>query len=214
MGIEEIKQKILADANERVKKIIEEAEEKAKPIVDEAKDKAKQIKKESKEKAKSEAEAKKKRILALARLEARKSLLAARQDTTEEAFLEAVNRLSGLDDEEYLAIVKEMFLSVDVPEGDVEVILSPNDKKRLSKGFLKDVEKELAMKGRKVKLTLSNDTKDISGGFVLRKGRIEFNNSFDVIIKTQRDAMESEIARILFGENIWKPKRSANMHTQ
>ncbi|MDD2665397.1 MAG: V-type ATP synthase subunit E family protein [Methanocellales archaeon] len=214
MGIEEIKQKILADANERAKKIVEEAEKKVKPIVDEAEDKAKQIKKESKEKAESEAESKKKRILALARLEARKSLLAARHDMTEEAFVEAVNRLSGLDDGEYLAIVKGMFLSVDMPEGDVEVILSPNDKKRVSNKFLKDVEKELALKGKKVKLTLSKDTRDISGGFVLRKGRIEFNNSFDALIKTQRDAREAEIARILFGEDVWKPKRSANMPTQ
>ena len=150
MGIEDIKQKIIADAKERAKQIREEAEKKAKSIVDEAKDNAKQIKKESKEKAELEAEAKKKRILALARLEARKSILAARHDMMEEAFVEAVNRLSGLDDGEYRAIIKEMFLSAEMPDGNVEVIFSPKDKKRISHDFLKDVQKELARKGKKV----------------------------------------------------------------
>lgn len=214
MGIEEIKQKILADLRERVKQIREEAKKKAKSIVDEAKDNAKQIKKESKEKAELEAEAKKKRILALARLEARKSILAARHDMMEEAFVEAVNRLSGLDDGEYRAIIKEMFLSADMPEGNVEVILSPKDKKRISHDFLKDVQKELARKGKKVELTLSDDAREISGGFVLRKGRVEFNNSFEAVIKMQRDVMESEVARILFGEHAWKSQRSTNMHTR
>ena len=213
MGIKEIKQKILDDANEGAKKIIEEAEEKAKPIVDEARDEAKQIKKEFKEKAVSEAEAKKKRILALARLEARKNILSARHDMTEGAFVEAVNKLCGLADKEYRSIIKEMFLSVDMPDGNVEVILSPNDKKRISHDFLKDVEKELAMKGKKVKLTLSDDARDISGGFVLRKGRVEFNNSFEAVIKMQRDVTESEVARILFGESAWKSKQSTNMPT-
>ena len=125
LGIEDIKQKILADARERTKQIREEAEKKAKPIVDEAKDKARQIKKDSKEKAELEAEAKKKRVLALARLEARKSILAARHDLTEEAFVEAVKRLSEINDGEYRAIMKEMLLSVDMPDGNVEVILYP-----------------------------------------------------------------------------------------
>ncbi|NYT00630.1 MAG: hypothetical protein GKB99_02765 [Methanocellales archaeon] len=214
MGIEEIKQKILADANEVAKKIIEEAEEKAKPIVDEARDEAKQIKKEFKEKAVLEAEAKKKRLLALARLEARKNVLSARHDMTELAFVEAVNKLCGLADKEYLAIIKEMFMSVDMPDGNVEVLFSTRDKKRISHDFLKEVEKELAMKGKKVKLTLSGDSRDISGGFILRKGRIEFNNSFEAVIKMQRDVIESEVARILFGESAWKSNQSTNMPTQ
>ncbi len=201
LGIEDIKQKIIADARERAKQIREEAEKKAKPIVDEAKNKAKQIKKESEEKAELEAEAKKKRILALARLEARKSILATRHEMTEDAFIKAMNRLSELDDEEYQAIIKEMFLSVDIPDGNVEVILSPKDKKRISHNSLRDVQKELAKKGKKVELTLSDDVRDISGGFVLKKGRIEFNNSFEAVIKMQRDVMETEVARILFGEH-------------
>ncbi len=214
MGIEEIKQKILADARESAQQIKEEAEKKAKSIVDDAKDKAKQIKKESKEKAELEAESKKKRILALARLEARKSILAARHDMMEEAFAEAVNRLSRLDDVEYREIIKEMFLSADMSDGDVEVILSPRDKKRISHDFLKGVQKELAMKGKKVELKLSDNFRDISGGFVIRKGKVEFNNSFEAVIKMQRDVMETEVAKILFGGHAWKPQRSTNMHTR
>ena len=214
LGIEDIKQKILADARDEAKQIREEAEKKAKPIVDEAKDKAKQIKKDSKKKAELEAELKKKRILALARLEARKSILAARHEMTEEAFVKAVKRLSELDDGEYRAIIKKMFLSADMPDGNVEAILSPKDKKRISHDFLKDVQKELAKKGKKVELTLSEDARNISGGFVLRKGRVEFNNSFEAVIKMQRDVMETEVARILFGEHGWKSQRSTNMHTR
>ena len=49
---------------------------------------------------------------------------------------------------------------------------------------------------------------------MLRKGRVEFNNSFEAVIKMQRDVMETEVARILFGEHAWKSQRSTNMHTR
>ncbi|MBU2617770.1 MAG: V-type ATP synthase subunit E [Euryarchaeota archaeon] len=199
MGIEEIKQKIIADARKKVNQIREDAEKKAKLIVDEAEGKAKQIKKNAKKKAKLEAEAKKRKVLALARLEARKGILAAKRDMIGKAFVEAVNRLNGLDDEKYRTILKEMFLSVDMPNGNAEVILSPGDKKRINHDFLKDVEKKLAKKGKKVGLRLSDDSREISGGFILRKGKVEFNNSFEAIIKMQRDMMEAEIVKRLFG---------------
>lgn len=47
-------------------------------------------------------------------------------------------------------------------------------------------------------LTLSEETRPMAGGLILRDGRVETNCSFEVLIRLQRGALSAEVAQVLF----------------
>ena len=47
-------------------------------------------------------------------------------------------------------------------------------------------------------LTLSDQTRPIRGGFILRDGAVEVNCSFEALIRFQRDRLAADAARTLF----------------
>ena len=49
-------------------------------------------------------------------------------------------------------------------------------------------------------LTLSEETRPIRGGFVMVDGDVEINCAFETLIQLQREKLEREVARVLFGE--------------
>jgi V/A-type H+-transporting ATPase subunit E len=49
-------------------------------------------------------------------------------------------------------------------------------------------------------LRLAGETRDIQGGFIIRSGDIEINNSLEAIVKMRRDKLEAEVVKTLFGE--------------
>jgi V/A-type H+-transporting ATPase subunit E len=65
--------------------------------------------------------------------------------------------------------------------------------------FVEGLNRELVKAGKRGEVKLSSDTRDISGGFILRRGRAETNGSFDTLLAMLRDEIETEIAEILFG---------------
>ena len=72
--------------------------------------------------------------------------------------------------------------------------------KRIDKVFIQKINKMLLKKGKKGALKFSEEKRDIpGGGFILKKGRIEKNNSFEIYLSSLRRDLESEISRILFG---------------
>ena len=90
-----------------------------------------------------------------------------------------------------------MLLDV-VKTGKEEIILSNKDRKVLDRDWLENVNHEL-LKGKGVsgKLKFADETRDITGGFILKDGRIEVNNSFEAILKYNQSEMESLIADFL-----------------
>ncbi len=55
------------------------------------------------------------------------------------------------------------------------------------------------IRGKKVALKFLADERLTSGGFVLRRGRIEINCTFQALLSSQREAIEIELAALLFG---------------
>ena len=51
---------------------------------------------------------------------------------------------------------------------------------------------------KKGELKLSNETRDIKGGFILEKNGIEVNNTFEALVNSLKEDLEYEVANVLF----------------
>jgi V/A-type H+-transporting ATPase subunit E len=197
MSLEKIIERIKQDAQSQVGEIKDKASKEADKILQKASDEANSYKAQALENAKAEAQQRKQRLISSANLEFRKEILTEKQNAIDLAFQEAVNTLTRMNDEEYRQIIKKMLIS-SVQTGDEDLVLSVRDKTRINENFLKDVNKELVKAKKKGNLKISKDTYNILGGFVLRKGNIEINNSFESLFKSFRDDLEAEVSKVLF----------------
>lgn len=198
-GAERIRQRILADAQTKADAIRSDASTAADSVLAEANKQAAVNREAILTQARKVAEEHKRRILGMSMLETRKEMLTAKQDILENAFQQAVAKLSASDDKTYFAILREMLLAA-VDTGEETVILSERDGARVPSEFWKDINLALAAAGKKGKISLSAETRNISGGFILLSAGVEINNSFLSLLSLQRDELEPEIANILFAQ--------------
>lgn len=196
-GAEKIQAKILEEARAAAEANLNRAKEEAANMIKAATEEAEAKKKQIIEKAELEAAEIKKRIISIAELEARKQKLKAKQEVVDEAFDLALKKLINLPDDEYQSVLTKM-ISFCVKTGNEEILLSSRDKQRLSPGFIDDLNKVLQQKGMPANLKISDETRDITGGFILKSGDVEINNSFEAIIRMNRDDIEPEVIKSLF----------------
>lgn len=196
-GVEKIKEKIMEEAAARVKENIERAEKEAADMIKNASQEASDLVFKIIENAKNDAVERQKRLIAVAELEGRKQKLKAKQEIIEEVFEKTVERLITLPLEKYEDILATMILN-SVKTGSEEIILSGMDKSRLGTGLIKRINIELNKKGMNGNIKLSEQERDIKGGFILKSGFIEVNNSFEAIIRMQRDEFEALVVKELF----------------
>lgn len=196
-GAEKLKDKIMEEARLQAEAILKKAEDEAAALIDAAEKEAAAKREEIIEKAKLEAVEVKKRLIAVSELESRKQKLKAKQEMVDEAFSKALDKLGKLPQVEYQTILSEMIVN-SITSGDEEIILRPSDKTQLSRDFIDDINKKLAAKGIKGNVRLSEESRDIKSGFILKSGDIEINNSFEAIIRMKRDEIEPDVIKMLF----------------
>jgi V/A-type H+-transporting ATPase subunit E len=195
---EKLRQKIIADAEAEAGKIIQEGRDQAGRIKTEADAEGARIGAEFGQKAKAQAEEYIRRQISLRELEARKAVLAEKGNLIDEVFAKALEELRQRDRKGGYSLTRGLLLGA-VEVGDEEIILSADDKAAIGGSFIEDLNKELVKAGKRGEVVISKDTRDISGGFILRRGRAETNGSFDTLLAVLRDEIETEIADILFG---------------
>ena len=66
---------------------------------------------------------------------------------------------------------------------------------KLSDDFLEKLNKQT---DKTLNLTFSEEKRNIEGGFILKGKGIENNNSFESLIRMERDNIETKIAELLF----------------
>lgn len=199
MSLEKILERIERETQDEVDKLKNRASATEGDILKKAGAEAEASKAQALEDAKSNAEQRKERIISTANLDLRKASLAEKQNAIDAAFREAVEKLVDMDDAKYHEIMRNMILA-SVQTGQEEVILSKRDKANLGETLLKEINQQLIADGKEGKLTLAQDTYDILGGFVLRRGQIELNSTFETLFKTSREELETDVSRILFPE--------------
>jgi V/A-type H+-transporting ATPase subunit E len=196
-GVDKIKEKILQDSQAKADSIIAEARQQAQEIIEKAKQKAAQKAEEIQKKAAADASEKLRISSSMLELDLRKDMLAAKQQLIEEVFQAALESLSNMENSEYETVLVKLITNA-VESGEEEIILSNRDKTRLSADFGSKLNQALVQAGKKGNIKLSDEVRDIMGGFVLKAEGVEINYSFEALLRMYRDEIEPEVAAILF----------------
>lgn len=188
MSLEKIIERIDEEFSLEIDKIKREIQGRASAILKEAKEKAVSIKGEILKAASCEAQRRRDRILTTANLEARRIVLAEKERLMEEAHQKALATLERFGKKSYQNIIKKMLRRV-AKNGPGEVIIAKEDSKRITPSFIESINKELK---------ISREERGISGGFILKREKIEVNNSFESLFRSKREELEPHLVRILF----------------
>lgn len=129
--------------------------------------------------------------LRISRMEARKSVLSVKQEMVEKSFDLAVQQIVALPDEKYTAFLANLVKKAG-PAGDEEIILNAADRARVGEALIK------AVNAGGAKMKLSDETRDIKGGLILRRGSIETNCSVELLVELCRGELSAKLADVLF----------------
>ena len=225
-GIEKITARIETDMKAEVEAIRKEAETKAAAIRAEYEAKARQEAEAAAQAGKEAAQRQLERLESAAQMDAKKELLAAKQACLDEAFETARKKLASLPEDEYVELLAKLVVKA-AKTGREELIFSPADKARVGAKVVARANSMLAaavapelpaeVKESKVggiiakvvggasalmqgtaMLTLSDETREMEGGVLLRDGNVEVNCAFETQLRVLRNNMAAEIAAILF----------------
>ena len=192
MSIENITSKILSDAQDYANSSLMDAEKTKQEILNRAKNEAEVLIKTEAEKAAKDALELKNRKVSAAELQGRKMLLSAKQEAINKSFDAAIEKLKAMPEVEYLNfLVQEV---VRIPNCQGSIVLNAKDRESIGERLVKAVNEKLGAE----KVALSKDTVETSGGFVLKRGKVEINSTFETLLDAMRDQLTSEIADVLF----------------
>lgn len=179
---EEIKARAQQEADMIIESAEKEGQEKAQIVVDEAL---------------KNAENKKLLASSNAELMVRNAVLVAKTKAIDEVLDESFKRLNDMPVMDYLSFIQKQIVA-ESRKGEGIIYFSSRDLKRLPPAFLDSVNDKLAKKGSH--LTLSNEPRDMTGGFIMEFGDIEENCTFDALFASKRDELSDTANRVLFSE--------------
>lgn len=195
MDGEQVIEKILADARAEAEKIKKEAEAKRAQEQKQIDEQLAEFRKQTEILSQKAAADAKQQVLSAARMELAKEALAEKAKILNEVFTMAEQQIKQLPDEQYRLMCAKL-MADSVQTGDEEVIIDVNEK-RIDQQLIDRVNQQLASKG-KGNLKLSGERRQIGGGFLLKKGKIQNNASLKVLLGRTRNSIEIELAKELF----------------
>ena len=225
-GIDTIIQRLNIDAKAETDALLEKARQEAAAVA--ARYQAQADKEAADLAARNErlAAEREERLISAAQMEARKTLLTAKQEMVERAYQRALEKLRSLPQEQYEELRAALLVRAS-STGREEVVFSPEDREGAGKAAVARANELLAKEAapelplgdgvvanllNKVAdgvsafaqgtamLAVSEETRDISGGFILKDGRIEVNCTFDALVRAEREQTAGEVAKLLFPE--------------
>ena len=148
-----------------------------------------------KSRAEEEAAAVRERAASASELRKRREILSAKQRVIAEIIEKAKQSLYALPDGEYFGVILKMAVKYAPPRSG-EILFSPADLKRLPADFERTLNDALREKG--ASLSVSQNTRDIDGGFVLSYGGIEENCSFSALFDAHHDELQDKVHELVF----------------
>ncbi len=192
MSIDRIKEKILSDAKLEASAIVGQARSRADDILHNANERGISLVAKAKQDGEEEKQRVIQRMKAVAQIDARKVLLVDKQALIEEAFDQARNEILELDEESYLDLMAKKIVETGLLKG--ELLL--NDKDRANRGQkILDRVKSLAPDSE---LKISDEDRDLIGGFMIRSGEIYINGTMRNMISEAKEEITSQVAALLF----------------
>lgn len=197
MNAEQVVEKILAEAKAQAEAIVDEAKAGVAEQASGLDSELSAFDRKTEEMAKAAADDKLQRMLANARMDNARRILAAKVEMLDVIFEKAKAAVAQMPDDQYRSLMVGLMKKA-VETGDEEIIVGRNES-RLDQSFIKDVNRQLGP-GFKGNLRFSNERADITGGFILTRGKVQINASTDVMIDTLRESMGIELSQQLFAE--------------
>lgn len=210
-GIDKICDKILSDAQAECTVLIDRANAQAQEITQSYAQIAQTQAEQILSRGRKNADERKERLAGVAQLEARKLHLQTKQQMISSAFDAALKELCSMEQEEYIRVMAALAADAAV-SGKEEVIMSSRDRESIGKQVVSEANKLIkarseAADANAVKklismlsggLTLSDETRDICGGLILREGNMEINATFETLIRLAEYDISGQVAEILF----------------
>lgn len=191
-GLEKITERIAADAQAQADEIVAQAKARAAEIVADYQARADALLAEERAKAETLAAQTAQRAESAGALEGRKWELNAKQQLLEDTFTLALDKLRGLPKEEYVELLTNLLCLA--AKGGEEVIFNPADRAQVGKTAVTAANERL----KDGRLTLSEETRDIKGGFILKDGLVELNCALETLVEQEKETMSVSVASHLF----------------
>lgn len=192
MSIEKITSKIIGDAQAEAKAALDQAQAVRAEILAEAKAEAERILSKAEADGRSDKEKLISRRKAVADIDGRKIVLEEKQKLIASCFDRAVDKISAMDEELYVDFLVRLLADAGETEG--QLILSPADAEKVGKKLTEAAAK--AIPGSK--FTLSEETRNIKGGFLLKKGSVYVNCTAEALVDEAREELVGDVAARLF----------------
>ena len=189
MGLEEIKRKIIKDANKQKDELLAQAKAKKSEILGDYQSQGEAYYNETMEKAKAEGESVKRGIVIDARGHVRNEILAEKRAILAESFKKAMAVLKQSED--YSVIMAEL-VAQSLDSKDEEIIVA-SDEKVLDKKWLDAVSKKTGSK-----LSFAKEKGDFTGGVIVKNGNRFVNITLEILFDSVKEEAEKELSEILF----------------
>ena len=190
MSVEKITSRILDDARERAEEILVRAGDEKQKLLAHTRADAARGAEEILQFARKNAEANIKKTQSLADLEGKKEILKAKQDCINHVYRLALDKIAGMEEEEYFELLKKMVKRIN-PQQAAVIQFNERDKKRFH---------ALKVKWMDFHLKVSEEAGNFEAGFLLHMGETSINCTFDEILKSVLEDHTKEIADILFSK--------------
>jgi len=194
-GLEKIIKSIEEDSQRLAKERIQYAKNMASSILDETRQEITRESLKISDKAEKDAGKIISRAKSLSENEMKKMILNAKSQIISDIINEAKEQILSLNDEDYFDFILKVIES-HLENQDGELVFSQKDLNRISKDF-KDKIKSLEEK-YSIKLTISNKTRNITGGVIISYGDIEENCSIETLFQNNKDEIFDSLNSFLF----------------
>ena len=138
------------------------------------------------------------RMLRMAELDQKKVLLKVKRDVIDEVFVDALRRLTQMDGEKKKDYFEKIVLQAS--EDGEEIIADANERALFDEKYIARLNAALHKAGKRP-VALSEEARDLGGGFVLRRGGLEINCTYASVLNERRTGLEADVAAMLFEGN-------------
>jgi len=196
-GIERISKRLVADAEAEIAALNAETKQRCDAIRAEYEQKAQEEYQSRMAEGVKAAETRMQRLGSAAEMEAKKAILAFKQEMVAKAFADAAAQLVNLPEEQYVKFLAGQAARA-AADGTEELIFNARDARRVGGAVAEAANALLEQRGVKGALTVSGETREISGGVIVRQGNIEVNCAVETLVQLRRSELASQVAEILF----------------
>ena len=196
MSVEKITSKILEDAKAQADAITLDANLRAEGIVNEAKGNAESLIESYKSRGEEEKLKLIERKKSVAEIDGRKITLGLKQQIIDKAFKVAAEKISSMEDDKYIEFLIEKIKSSGVKSG--EIVMNPNQREKIGAKLVDRLNQTFGTDVGNKGFTLSEETINAVGGFMVKDGQIYMNGTLENLIEEEYGKIVSSVVEKLF----------------